>query len=410
VNILLVSQYFWPESFVVNDLVSAWQERGHRVTVLTGIPNYPTGTPFPGYSALDPREERFGTSRVVRVPLVPRGGGSRARMAANYLSFAASASLLGPLRCREAVDVVFVFQTSPATVGLPATLLARARRAPLVWWIQDLWPESLSAARATRSPLMLAAVGRLMRWLYRRCDLLLVQSEGFLVPLARHGVREERVRFLPNWAQPWYRPIGIAADSEERRSLPPGFVILFAGNLGEVQSLETVLAAAERVDAAAGIHWVLMGEGRRRRWLESEIARRGLAGSVHLLAARPAAAMPRWLGAADALLLTLRADPTLALTVPSKLQSYLACGRPILAALDGVPAEVVRRAGAGRVGPAEDAATLAANAIALANATSEERAVMGRAGRAFQCAHYDRERLLDRLDGWLSELVAASPA
>jgi glycosyltransferase involved in cell wall biosynthesis len=408
VNILLVTQYFWPERFRVNDLVTGWQERGHEVTVLTGIPNYQDGKPYPGYTAFGPPTEHFGRSRVVRVPLVPRGSGSSLRMAANYLSFALSASLFGVARCRGPFDLVFVYQMSPVTMAIPAAILRRLRGVPMALWVQDLWPESLIAARAMRAGPVLTLLERLVRGLYRRCDLLLVQSEDFVAPVVSRGADARRVHYLPNWAESFYRPVEVADDGAERRGLPRGFVILFAGNLGEVQSLETILDAAELLRDAPDVHWVFMGDGRRRAWLGAEIARRGLGANVHLRDSQPAEAMPGWASAADALLVTLRADPVMALTVPIKLQSCLACARPVLAALDGAGAAAVRRAGAGLVGPAGDAAALAANARQLSQMPAEDRSAMGRQGREYFLVHYERELLLDRLEDWMREVVPAA--
>ncbi|MEO7794166.1 MAG: glycosyltransferase family 4 protein [Thermoanaerobaculia bacterium] len=407
-NILLVSQYFWPERFRVNDLVTGWEERGHQVTILTGIPNYPVGKPYPGYSAFGPASERFGRSRVVRVPLIPRGGGGALRMASNYLSFAISASLLGPLRCRGPFDLVFVFQMSPVTMAIPAALMRFVHRAPMVMWVQDLWPETLVAAAAVRSHLLLGLVGRLVRGLYRRSELVLVQAEEFTSSVVERGAAAERVRYLPNWAESFYRPVPVEAGASALAELPQGFVILFAGNLGEVQSLETALAAAEHLRDLSHVHWVFMGDGRRRAWLVEEIVRRGLGGNVHWMRMRPAEEMPAWLSAADALLITLRDDPALARTLPGKLQSCLACGRPVLAALGGAGAEVVRRAGAGLVGPAGDVEALAKNARELVAAPAEARARMGLSGREYFLAHFERELLLDRLEGWMREVVPST--
>lgn len=413
-NILLVTQYFWPERFRVNDLVTGWEERGHDVTVLTGIPNYPAGRPYPGYSAFGPASERYGRSRVVRVPLVPRGGGGPLRMAANYLSFALTASLLGPVRCRGPIDLVFVFQMSPVTMAIPAAVMRFVRGVPMAMWVQDLWPETLVAAGAVRSRLVLGLVGRLVRGLYRRSDLLLVQSEEFMDSVVRRGAAPESVRYLPNWAESFYRPLAPGAalvpvagaeGGGSSAGLPPGFVILFAGNLGEVQSLETALAAAERLRDLPYVHWVFMGDGRRRAWLAAEIGRRGLAANVHLRDLRPAEEMPAWLSAADALLITLRADPALGRTLPGKLQSALACARPVLAALDGAGADIVRRSGAGLCGPAGDAGALASSVRQLLAMPVEARARMGASGRQFFLAHYERHLLLDRLEGWMHEVV-----
>ncbi len=409
-KILLVSQYFWPERFRVNDLVVGWQERGHDVTVLTGLPNYPTGRLYSGYSLFGPARERFGNSEIVRVPLVTRGRGSRLRLAANYVSYAAAASTLGAFRCRGPFDCVFVYQLSPFTVGIPAAVMKRIFAAPMALWIQDLWPESLAAVGAVRSRMVLNAVGRMVEWTYRRCDMVLVQSRRFEPAVMDRGVGRDRLRYLPNWCEGFYQPVLPEEHSEERAALPDGFVFMFAGNLGDAQALDTIVGAADKLRARSDLHWVFLGEGSRRCELQREIEKKGLQGNVHWLGSKPAEQMPRWFAAADALVVTLSRGPAMALTVPVKVQSYLACAKPILAAIDGEAGRVVNDAGAGLVGPAEDSGQLAANAAALAAMSAPQREAMGRRGRDYFLAHFEREQLIDRLDGWLASLSSASSA
>ncbi len=403
-RILVVTQYFWPESFRVNDLVQAWGERGHQVTVLTGLPNYPAGRLFDGYSWRGPYRGSFGGARLQRVPLVPRGPRRGARLALNYLSFAAAASILGPLVLRDRFDVAFVYAPSPITACIPALWLKTLRGTPVALWVQDLWPDNLAATGAVRSPAVLRAVGALTRWIYRRCDLLLVQSPAFVAAVRRVWPEARDVRVLPNWAEELYRPVPVELDAPERREMPDGFIVLFAGNLGSAQALETVLAAAELV-RGDGVRWVFVGNGNQRDWLESETRARGLGDVVRLLGWRPAAAMPRYLALADALLVSLRSDPTLASTVPAKLQSSLAAGRPVLAALEGEGARIVREAGAGVLVPPEDPRALARGALELQRAQPEERARMGARGRAYAERHFDRGTLVAQLEGWVQELA-----
>ena len=203
-RLLVVSQYFWPETFRINDLVAGMRARGHEVTVLTGWPNYPDGRVFPAYRETP---EAFGTyegAEVIRVPVIPRGGNT-STLALNYLSFAVVASLLGPWKLRRrSFDAIFVFQTSPVTAALPALLLRRLKRAPLAMWILDLWPDTLSAIGVVRSQLLLAVVGALVRFIYRRCDLVLVQSKAFLRNIARYGGCEDKARYFPNWIEPTF--------------------------------------------------------------------------------------------------------------------------------------------------------------------------------------------------------------
>lgn len=403
-KILLVSQYFWPERFRVNDLVQGWLERGHEVTVLTGVPNYPGGRVYPGYSAWRPQAERFGDAQVIRVPLIPRGDGRRIGLVANYLSYVATASVLGPLRCRESYDCIFVYQLSPFTVGVPAALMKWLKGAPIAFWVQDLWPETLEEVHAIRSRPLLASIGRLVEWTYARCDLVLVQSRRFEKAVLERGVPRSRLRYLPNWCESFYRPVTGGPPPVDISTLPQGFVLLFAGNLGDAQALDTILDAAAQVRNRPDVQWVFLGDGSRRQWLQRQIVRRNLHQTVHWLGSRPAEEMPYWFAAADALLVTLRRGPAMASTLPIKLQSYLACARPVLAAVDGETGAVVSAARAGRVGPAEDADSLARNALMLADMPAEARAVLGEQGREYFTSHFARDRLLGRLDDWLQAL------
>ncbi len=403
-RVLIVTQYFWPESFRVNDLALALSDRGHDVVVLTGMPNYPAGRLYEGYSLFEPARESFRGVAVRRVPLVPRGS-SRWRLALNYLWFAASATLLGPLRVPEPCDVIFVFEVSPVTVGLPAAALRRLKHAPMLFWVQDLWPESLAATGMARSAVLSRVVTALVRFIYRRSDRVLVQSEGFVPRVCGVGAEPRRVVYFPNWAESLYRPLQLEADAPERGEVPPGFIVMYAGNLGAAQSLETVLHAAERLRTRPEIQWVVLGDGHRREWLLDEIERRGLAATVRYLGSRPVTAMPRYFAIADALLVTLRRDPVFALTVPTRLQSYFACARPVAGALDGEGARIIRDSGAGTAVAAEDAAGLAGSVAALASLTPDERRLMGERGRLYFDRHFEREMLLDRLEATMREVV-----
>lgn len=404
-NVLVVSQYFWPETFRINDLVEGLVERGHNVTVLTGKPNYPDGSFFPGYGFFGKMRQDYKGARVLRVPLVPRGDGRGRRLAVNYLSFVVFAGLLGPVLCRGKVDVVFVFEPSPVTVGLPAILMKRLKHAPLMFWVQDLWPESIAAASTLKSERVLNGIGHLVRYIYRRCDRVLVQSRGFVDRVESRGARPEDIIYFPNWAEKLYKPVEVEADAPEREEVPEGFRIVFAGNIGAAQSFETILAAAQKLKDWPDIHWVIVGEGRQRKWVEEQVRKLGLERQVHLIGKRPMESMPRYFALADALLVSLKRELIFSLTIPGKVQSYLACGRPMIAALDGEGARVVEEARCGATAPAEDPDALARAVLDLYEAEPEEREEMGRRARLYFEEHFERERLLDRLEGWMEELT-----
>ncbi len=404
-KVLIVTQYFWPEDFRINDLALGLKQRGWEVTVLTGKPNYPRGIFFEGYGFLKKSRDSYEGIPVIRIPLIPRGDGGALRLAANFISFALLASILGPLYCRGRFDAIFVYELSPVTVGLPAIVMKKLRQAPIFFWVQDLWPESLSATGMVRSPFILRIVENLVRYIYRWCDCLLIQSRAFADPVQRLGANQDRIVYFPNSAEELYHPVTLAQDVYERSLLPTGFRVMFAGNIGSSQDFETILTAAERLRQYKDIHWVVLGDGRMAGWVRQEVRRRGLSDHVQLLGKYPVSSMPRFFALADAMLVTLKRDPIFALTIPSKIQSYLACGRPIVAALDGEGARVIEEAGAGMVVPAEDSAALADVVLAMYRLSPERRAAMGASGRSYFLANFERNMLLDRLDRQMKEFI-----
>lgn len=390
-RLLLVTQYFWPEGFRINDLMRACAARGAQVDILTGKPNYPGGAVFDGYRAAGMQHEVWEGCQVFRVPLLPRGRAGGLRLALNYLSFIASAALFGPwlLRGRSA-DVVFVYAPSPLLQALPALLLARLKRAPLALWVQDLWPESLQATGHVRSRWILGAVAAVVRFIYRHTDLILVQSLAFVPPVAALAPGKA-IRYYPNSVEALFvQPLPPAPAVAGR------FTVLFTGNLGTAQAVEVIAEAAERLRHHPAIHFRLAGDGSRREWLLAAQRERGL-DNLELPGRLPLEAMPGEMARASALLVTLAAEPIFALTVPAKVQAYLAAGRPVIASLDGEGARLVQEAQAGFTAPAGDAAALAAAVLRLYALDATERARLGENGRRYFEAHFHPERLTDEL-------------
>lgn len=405
-RILIVSQYFWPEQFRINDLALALKERGHEVTVLTGMPNYPSGRLFEGYSWFKKHCDNMAGISIYRVPLFLRRQGRGWQLALNYLSFALSACLLGCWFLRkQKFDVVFVFEPSPFTVGIPAILLRRLKRAPMLFWVQDLWPESLSATGAVKSKRVLALVGRMVRMIYRHCDRVLIQSRGFMERVVQSGADRERVRYFPNWAESFYQPVEHSLSSDTGEEMPDGFRMMFAGNLGSAQSLGTIVEAAELLKDDPEMQWVIVGNGRQKQWMENQVERRGLQKCFHFLGAKSAELMPNYLSQADALLVTLRSDPIFALTIPSKIQSYLACGKPVVAALDGEGAKVVEESGAGFTISSGDAGGLAEIVQKMKVMDESKRIEMGNSAKQYYDKHFDQKQLMNQLESWMNEVI-----
>ncbi len=408
-RILVVSQYFWPENFRVNDLVKEWVLRGHQVTVLTGIPNYPAGKVFDAYQAQPIAFAAYKGAEVVRVPMLPRGSGGL-RLMLNYMSFVVGGGVLGPWRLRgKPADVIFVFEPSPVTVGLPAVWLGKIKKAPVVFWALDLWPDTLAAIGVVRSPRVLGWVGHLVGYIYNRCTLVLGQSRGFLGSIARYCDDRAKIRYFPSWAEHVFMDDSIK-PAPEVPEWTDGFTVVFAGNIGEAQDMPAVLDAAERLKDDTRIRWVIVGDGRKSDWLQAEVARRGLDKQVLLPGRFPVERMPSFYAHADALLVSLKRDPVFSMTIPGKVQSYLIAGIPLLGMLDGEGAAVIRDAQAGLTCDAGDSAGLAQAVLALAAMPTAERKQMGLNGREYTQQEFGRAQLMDRLEALLAEAVAINQA
>jgi len=403
VRVLIVTEHYWPEQFRITDLAEGLRQRGHDVDVLTGMPSYPQGRYFDGYRAWGPyREEHVGV-KLLRVPIVPRGKGRAWELALNYFSFALAATMRLLLRWRRPWDAVFVYQPSPVTTAIPALLQGALFGIPVAIWVQDLWPESIVSTGMVRNRWLVSLVGRLSDAIYRRCDRVVGQSRSFAERLAASGVARERLAYLPNWAEDLYQPAPprpLGGEAWER-----GFSVMFAGNLGRVQALDTILDAASLLRDDPDVRWAILGDGALRAWMEAQVKERGLT-RVHFLGRRPVAEMPGYFARAGAMLVSLKADASLAMTIPAKLQSYMACGRPILASLDGEGARIVEESGAGLASPANDVARLVENARRMKAMTAGEREVMGRAARDYYLREFDRKLCLDKAEELLAELAS----
>lgn len=402
-RILVVSQYFWPENFRVNDLVAELVHRGHEVTVLTGEPNYPGGVIFPEFKADPNAYSRYEGADVIRVGLLPRGQGGL-RLVLNYFSFVLSASICGPWRLRgRPFDAIFVFEPSPITVGIPAIILKWMKRAPIAFWVLDLWPQSLEAVGAVRSKFVLSLVDRLVRFVYWQCDAILAQSKSFMEVIGRQIDDASRVVYFPSWAEE--APFGSPPLAPEVPERPDLFNIVFTGNVGEAQDFGSVLDAAHELRNEL-VRWIIVGDGRKSAWLTEEVERRGLGEQVIMPGRFDLDRMPSFFRHADALLVTLRDEPIFALTIPGKVQTYLAAGIPILAMLNGEGARIVADAGAGLSAPAGDSAGLVAAIRSMIVMTDDERHAMGRRGPACLRRNFDRNTLIGQLEKLLKDLAS----
>lgn len=407
-NILIVTQYFWPENFKINDLASELVQRGHNVTVLTGVPNYPDGLVFQEFLDNPAYFSHYEGADIIRASLFPRGS-SRTHLILNYLSFVFSASFQGlwKLRGRQ-FDIIFANQLSPVTIGIPAAVMRFFKRAPLVLWVQDLWPESLQATGVVRSRTMLWVVGKLVSLIYNRCDLILAQSKSFIMHIQKYAGSRIRVLYFPNWAESIYEASHAIAAPEVPLK-PESFDIMFAGNIGEAQDFPAILDAAEILKSELKIRWLIVGGGRMDGWVFTEIKKRNLHNCVLMLGRYPVDRMPSFFKHSNVLLVSLKDEPIFSMTIPSKLQTYLAAGKPVLGMINGEGAMVIKESGSGVVCSAGNSQLLADAVLRLSAMSTEELEDMGKNGLEYSKREFDRSNLISRLELMFDHLILARP-
>jgi glycosyltransferase involved in cell wall biosynthesis len=401
-RVLIVSQYFHPENFRINEVVRTLVEKGVEVEVLTGKPNYPEGVFFSGYRAMGFQTEDLLGAKVFRVPMAARGSRSAFWLALNYASFVLSGLLLAPWLLRgKKYDTVLVYGVSPILQVLPAILIGWLKNTRVAVWVQDLWPESLQATGYVRNRWVLAAVRHVVRLIYRHTDLILVQSKGFQAPVSNLAPGK-RIIYFPNSVEAIFSdPPDVPLP--EVSALDEGFPVVFAGNVGVGQAVQVIVEAATLLKDQPDIRFVVFGHGSRWDWMCEQVKTRGLT-NLHLPGRFPMQTMPSLMKKASALLVSLADEPIFAATVPNKVQAYMAAGRPILACLNGEGARLVQEAGAGLAIAAEDAQGLADAVLRLYRMPAPERTEMGANGRRYFKAHFDHNRLVDDLIGYLSAL------
>jgi len=391
-KILVVTQYFWPENMRINDLVEGLMDRGHQITVLTGIPNYPEGRIFPDYKNTPEKFSDYKGAAVVRVPMFARGK-RNITLGLNYLSFFISATIAGSIKLRKQhFDVVFVYAVSPIMVAIPAIFIGKIKKAPVLVWILDLWPDSLHAVGVIKNRMILSLVGRCVSWIYQRVDYLLVQSRAF-VENVRHycqkPAHDDRIVYFPSWAENIFSSTASGVPTKHDSV----FTIVFAGNVGEAQDFPSILTAVEQLrNTNTPVRWVIAGDGRAGSWLRHALD------NVRLLGKRPLDEMPALFATADALFVSLKTNDVFARTIPGKIQTYLASGKPIIAMLDGEGASVITEAQAGRACASGDVSGLVSIVQEMAAMPKAQREAMGQAGKNYYREHFSREKLLGELE------------
>jgi glycosyltransferase involved in cell wall biosynthesis len=394
-NILIISQYFWPENFKINDVAKGLIAKGYNVSVLTGLPNYPKGKIFEGYSFPKNKKENYDEITIYRSPVIPRGSGSGVRLFLNYFSLALLASLR-VLFIKNNFDKILVYEPSPVTIGIPAIIAKYRFKAPIFFWVQDLWPESITAAAGLKNKFIINLISKLTRFIYQHCEKILVQSKAFIPYILNQNVSNSKIIYLPNSTENFYNKVDV--KNKFKKFLPEeGPILMFAGNIGEAQGFNTVIKSASYLnDLGVKVNWVILGDGRQKDLIEKKINELRLQ-NFFFLGSFPSEEMPYFFACADALLVTLKKNLIFSMTIPNKIQSYMACSKPIIANIDGEGGRVILEAKCGLVSPSEDYISFSKSIIDFLKLGADEKELMGKNARLYFEKEFDSEKQISSI-------------
>ena len=406
-RVLILAIYHDPEPIPkTGELARELQKRGHDVTVVTAFPHYPTGKLYPGYRLAPWRWEVRDGVRVLRTFIYPYHGSRSSLRIVNYLTWMVSS--LQAAWLTPACDVLYVWHP-PLTVGVSAWIISKLKRIPYVYDVQDLWPESALASGLMKSGLVVNVLHRLADWVYDVAPRILVVSRAAAEALYHRGVQPAKVSVANHWVDTSAFQLASARDVRSEFGWQGRFVVMFTGNLGMVQGLETVIESALLLRENTQIHFVLVGDGADESRLRALAAERSLK-NVQFVGRHPASAMPDFMRAADTLLVHLRPSEIADHAIPTKILSYMAAKRPILCASGGSSAELISEAEAGLIVEPGNPPALAAAVTRLASLASEERRKMGDSGHRYLAIHFEKTRVIDFYERTLIEMIGASQA
>ncbi len=395
-KILFISQYFYPETFKGNDIVFDFVKRGHEVTVLTGKPNYPEGEFYKGYGFFKKNKEVIHGVRIIRTPIYPRKNGKGINLVLNYISFVFFSYFACLFRIKGKYDLIFVQQLSPVTMALPGVWLKKKFNIPLYLWVLDLWPESVLATSNFKNHTIIRFIENIVKKIYNQSDVILISSKYFESSIKEKLINKNKeIVYLPNWAEDVFTN-KTSKSALSIPKLPVGFNIMFAGNVGESQDFETIMKAAE-LTWSHGINWIIVGEGRKLDWIKEQIQLRQLS-SVYLLGRYSVETMPGLFNKADVMLVSLKDEPVFSLTVPAKIQAYMASSKIILGSLNGEGNVIINESECGYAVNAGNPELLSEKAVLLKNLSANKIIEMQMKSKLYYDNNFSKKTLFDSLE------------
>lgn len=399
-KILVVSQCFYPEQFRINDICEDWIKRGYEVTAVTGIPNYPKGKFYKGYGLFKKRREEYKGIKIIHLPMIPRGN-SKIQLVLNYISFVVS-GFLWSVFTREKADVVFVYASSPLTQALVGASFAKKNKIPCFLYVLDLWPDTVEYITNIESRFIMEPLGRVCDYIYKKSDKIFTSSKSCAAAIEERGIDGEKIFFWPQYAEEFFKPLSEEEITTKVIPKDGKFNIIFAGNIGQAQGLHILPVTAKMLaDKKIPVRFCIIGDGRYKENLMFAIRGNRVEDSFLMIDRQPVGKVPELICAGDAALITLAPSRVFSMTIPAKVQSCMACARPLIGSIDGEVQAIINEADAGVCADAGNAKMLAERIAELAATSKKELQQIGENAYKYCLSNFEREKLLDQMDDWL---------
>ena len=396
-HILVISQYFFPEQFRINDMCEEWISRGYKVTVVTGIPNYPNGKFFNGYGLLTKKRENYKGIEIIRLPIIPRGNNS-IMLILNYFSFVIS-GFVWQLFTKIKADQVFIFEVSPMTQALPGVWYAKKNKLSCFLYVQDLWPENVEIITGIKNQFIIKSVGKMVDYIYKHCTRIFTTSQSFKKSIHERKVPLEKITYWPQYAEEFYQP--LKQIENKKLTKDEKFNIVFAGNIGNAQGLDILPKTAKILklkDNNIKVRFNIIGDGRYKNTLIKTVNDFNVGDMFNFIEKQPAEKIPEYMAVNDAAFICLTNSPLFKMTIPAKLQSYMACGISIIASAGGETSKIIEEAEAGLTALPGDEKKLAEVILDMVNKTENEILTLGNNAKKYSEFHFNKSVLMDQME------------
>ena len=397
-KVLVVCQHFWPETFRISDICEGLVDQGYTVDILCGIPNYPAGKFFKGYGYFKQRRQVHKGINIIRVPEIPRGNNSNLRILINYISFPFFALFYVPMLMTKKYDRILVYSLSPVFMAFPAIVLAKLKKIKLYIYVMDFWPHSVFSMLTIKNKSLRSMITKMSYWHYRQADGLIGLYKGTETRLVSEvGFDKDKTIYIPQAPEKFYEK--DVYDKALAQRFKGKFNIVFAGNINPAQCFDIILSAVVKLrdSGYSNFRFIILGEGMSKKWLVEEVDRLKLKEFFVFEGLIPVERVPRYHTIADALIVALSQSPLFEFSVPAKVYSYLASGRPIVAAIDGESQRIINKSGAGICVNSGDIENLYIALKTMIDMPKSKRVIMGHKGRAYHFKYYERNYNLQRM-------------